>query len=209
MDPPTAFDSFSFKADIRDREVKYSDAEINERFGRMPKDIWRDPKYSCLNEEQRLVVESVLFCNYSVFFTGPAGTGKSHVLNTIKLLNRESVSPKRIAFTAMTGIAGVAIGGGTLNSWAGIGLGGGSAADLAKRVMGKDPSKKRWNDLTDILVIDEMSMMEAGMWEKLDLVGRKVRRGGQGLPFGGLKLVLCGDFFQLPPVKTQVRARED
>lgn len=68
---------------------------------------------------------------------------------------------------------------------------------MVARVMGNDYTKKRWRE-TDILVIDEISMLSAGFLDTLDFIACRVRNSRR--PFGGLQLVVCGDFYQLPPV---------
>ena len=157
-----------------------------------------------LSPEQRHVVEAVL-SGHSVFFTGPAGSGKSHVLSTIvRLLEDEryaiknhSGKPRKIAITATTGIAACNIGGITINSFAGVGTAEGSVPEMCARVMGNEYSKKRWRD-HDILVIDEVSMMPGQFLDKLNFVAQRARNNRS--TFGGMQLLLCGDFFQLPPV---------
>lgn len=157
-----------------------------------------------LSPEQRHVVEAVL-SGHSVFFTGPAGSGKSHVLSTIvRLLEDERYAikshngkPRKIAITATTGIAACNVGGITINSFAGVGTAEGSVPDMCARVMGNEYSKKRWRD-HDILVIDEISMMPGQFLDKLNFVAQRVRNNRS--TFGGMQLLLCGDFFQLPPV---------
>ena len=157
-----------------------------------------------LSPEQRHVVEAVL-SGHSVFFTGPAGSGKSHVLSTIvRLLEDERYAiknhkgqPRKIAITATTGIAACNVGGITINSFAGVGTAEGSVSEMAARVMGNEYSKKRWRD-HDILVIDEISMMPGQFLDKLNFVAQRVRNNRSA--FGGMQLLLCGDFFQLPPV---------
>ena len=104
------------------------------------------------------------------------------------------------AVTATTGIAACALGGTTINSFFGIGLGDGSCADMVKRVMKNEHVKAKINS-TDFLVIDEVSMMEGEMFDKLDEVAKKVRANNE--PFGGLVLILTGDFYQLPPIKVE------
>ena len=157
-----------------------------------------------LSPEQRHVVEAVL-SGHSVFFTGPAGSGKSHVLSTIvRLLEDEryaiknhSGKPRKIAITATTGIAACNVGGITINSFAGVGTAEGSVPEMCARVMGNEYSKKRWRD-HDILVIDEVSMMPGQFLDKLNFVAQRARNNRS--TFGGMQLLLCGDFFQLPPV---------
>lgn len=133
----------------------------------------------------------------SIFLTGPGGTGKSYLIN--ELWKR---STKEVSLTAMTGCAALLLNSKakTLHSWAGIGLGADVVPLLVSKVRKSRKAALRWLK-TDILVIDEVSMMTPEMFEKLDQVGRKVRRN-ELLPFGGLQLVLVGDFFQLPPVST-------
>ncbi|CAM9518427.1 unnamed protein product [Ectocarpus sp. 13 AM-2016] len=99
--------------------------------------------------------------------------------------------------TGTTGKAAVGIGGCTIHSFAGIGLGKDSVEQLVGRVKRSRNAQKRWAQCK-VLVIDEISMMEADLFDKLNLVGQRVK--GNGQPFGGIQLVLCGDFFQLPPV---------
>jgi ATP-dependent DNA helicase PIF1 len=157
-----------------------------------------------LSQEQQLVVEYVLQ-GKNIFFTGCAGTGKSTVLRTIiGMLPRFSTY-----VTASTGIAAVNIGGITLHSWAGIGKGEGSAPDLAKYLCILyystysishilDGHHRTWWERCKVLIIDEISMIDAELFEKLDFIGRVIRRTNK--PFGGIQLVVSGDFFQLPPV---------
>ena len=159
---------------------------------------------STLNELQRYVVASV-FSGCSVFFSGPAGSGKSFILRSILYLNENGstlVKPsmrrkKNIVLTATTGIAACTIGGITIHSFAGVGTGEGEREDMVARVMRNDYCKKRWRE-TDILVIDEISMLPANFLDTLDFIATRVRNDRR--PFGGLQLVLCGDFYQLPPV---------
>ena len=191
---PEPFDYERFKSSCRDKPLDYDDAELERRLGFSSK-VLDGGDYASLNDEQRLVVASVLFCNHSVFFTGPAGTGKSRVLNAITKLNSASRRPLRVHVAATTGIAGVAVGGGTLNSFAGVGLGKDAAEKLKNKVMSNSSAKARWTE-TDILVVDEVSMMEGGFFDKLDWIGRYVRKN-EKVPFGGLQVVLCGDFFQV------------
>jgi ATP-dependent DNA helicase PIF1 len=109
-----------------------------------------------------------------------------------------ALPPRGTFVTASTGIAALAISGTTLHSFAGIGLGKEPAAALICRVQKNERSLKRWRDAR-VLIVDEISMIDGALFEKLDAIARAVRRQ-PSLPFGGIQLVLSGDFLQLPPV---------
>jgi ATP-dependent DNA helicase PIF1 len=128
---------------------------------------------------------------HSVFFTGGAGVGKSFLLKQI--VRR---LPQRTTFvTASTGIAACAVGGVTIHHWAGVGSTERPVAEMTAQAMRTRGAQWR---AAKTLVIDEVSMLDADLFDTLDAVARRVR--GVQLPFGGLQLVLSGDFFQLPPV---------
>lgn len=152
-----------------------------------------------LSQEQRKVLDLVAEENKSVFFTGSAGTGKSVLLREIiKTLRAKNKSqPDRVAVTASTGLAACNVGGVTLHSFAGIGLGKEDIPELVRKVKRNQKAKMRWIR-TKILVIDEISMVDGDLFDKLEGVARNIRNNGR--PFGGIQLVITGDFFQLPPV---------
>jgi ATP-dependent DNA helicase PIF1 len=132
----------------------------------------------------------------SFFLTGAGGTGKSYVIqNIVKALNTDG---RDVALTAMTGCAALLLGKGakTLHSWAGIGLGKESAEVILMKLRKAFKAKKNWL-AADTLIIDEVSMMMPELLDKLDVIGKGMRRST--LPFGGLQLILVGDMFQLPP----------
>lgn len=112
-------------------------------------------------------------------------------------------SPGRLAVTAPTGLAAINIGGVTVHSFAGIGITqqdgiGNMQRYLAARICNSKVSSQRWRD-TEVLVIDEISMLAPDLFDQLEAVARQVRKRRE--PFGGLQLILCGDFLQLPPVE--------
>lgn len=139
----------------------------------------------------------------SFLLHGPGGTGKSYMLRSIA---SELVrNGKKVACTAATGVAAVnlsvpevLLSGSTIHSWAGIGLADGSVNKLIAKVTHDERARKRWTE-TDLLIIDEISMTGAELFDKLDMIGRKIRRVPDK-PFGGIQLILSGDFLQLPPV---------
>ena len=135
----------------------------------------------------------------SVFFTGSAGTGKSVLLREIisSLRKKYAREPDRIAVTASTGLAACNVGGVTLHSFAGIGLGKEPVAELVKKIKKNQKARHRWMR-TKVLVVDEVSMVDGELFDKLESIARQLRNNGR--PFGGIQLVITGDFFQLPPV---------
>jgi ATP-dependent DNA helicase PIF1 len=137
---------------------------------------------------------AILDAGHSIFLTGPAGSGKTYVLNQfIKDARREG---KSVAVTASTGLAATHLGGNTIHSWAGIGI----SDELHKKHV-NDLSKSRHEQIknADILIIDEVSMLHDYRLDMVDEVCRQVR-GKLEIPFGGLQVILSGDFYQLPPV---------
>ncbi|KAL1740872.1 DNA repair and recombination protein pif1 [Schizophyllum fasciatum] len=157
-----------------------------------------------LSLEQRLVLDLVK-TGKNVFFTGPAGTGKSVLLREIiQVFKDRGYTPAEVAITAPTGIASVNVGGSTIYSWAGIGLGNESAKKLVGRICCSLMLKNRWLNCST-LIIDEISMLDGELFDKLEYIARKVRHDPR--PFGGIQacndldsLIISGDFFQLPPV---------
>ncbi|KAF8675180.1 Dna repair and recombination [Rhizoctonia solani] len=148
-----------------------------------------------LSEEQKHVLDLVLQ-GKSVFFTGSAGTGKSVLLqNIIKTLHDRET--EGVYVTASTGIAAINIKGQTLHAFAGVGLGNQSRGTLISRASKTRGVPERWRD-ANILIIDEISMVAAHWFDDLEAIARSVRESKK--PFGGIQLVICGDFFQLPPV---------
>lgn len=156
----------------------------------------------CLSNEQRKVLNLVTDEQKSVFFTGSAGTGKSVLLREIikSLRAKHKTQPDRVAVTASTGLAACNVGGVTLHSFAGIGLGKEDVPELVKKIKRNQKAKSRWLR-TKILIVDEISMVDGDLFDKLEAVARNVRSSGR--PFGGIQLVITGDFFQLPPVPDQ------
>lgn len=152
-----------------------------------------------LSSEQRKVLDLVVDGKKSVFFTGSAGTGKSVLLREIirVLRDRHKRETDRVAVTASTGLAACNVGGVTLHSFAGIGLGKEAVPELVRKIKRNSKAKLRWMR-TKILVIDEISMVDGDLFDKLEGIARIIRNNGR--PFGGIQLVITGDFFQLPPV---------
>ena len=136
----------------------------------------------------------------SVFFTGSAGTGKSVLLREIikELHRKHAKRPDSVAVTASTGIAACNIGGVTIHSFAGIGLGKETVAQLVNKIRKNRKAAARWAR-TQVLIIDEISMVDPALLDKLEEIARLMRKKPDR-PFGGIQLVITGDFFQLPPV---------
>ena len=150
-----------------------------------------------LNSGQRQVVRAAL-AGRSMFFHGAAGTGKSFTLSVLIASLRQAHGADAVAVTAPTGIAAVNVGGTTVHKFVGAGLCKGDIDKLVGKVSSSGTSVARWR-ATQVLVIDEVSMLTDHMLTLLDACGRAAR-GARHLPFGGLQMVVSGDFFQLPPV---------
>ncbi|XP_050298703.1 ATP-dependent DNA helicase PIF1 [Anthonomus grandis grandis] len=144
-----------------------------------------------LDMEQREVLQACI-SGQNVFFTGSAGTGKSFLLR--KIIG--ALPPDVTIATASTGVAACHIGGITLHQFAGIG-GGDASLERSVEMASKPPAVSIWRKCKH-LIIDEISMVDGVYFEKIEEVARRVRRNEK--PFGGIQLILCGDFFQLPPV---------
>lgn len=148
-----------------------------------------------MNAEQRSALQTFeLGCN--MFITGPAGTGKSYTLKYIiqKAIQEEKV----VGITASTGLAACLIKGRTLHSYLGIGLATKDVSLLARAALQNKSLKSRLTKL-DVLVVDEISQIDGELFDKVCKYLQFVRHNDA--PFGGVQLVLCGDFCQLPPVK--------
>lgn len=137
----------------------------------------------------------ILKMGHNVYLTGPAGSGKTHVLNLyIDYLRSHDIS---IGITASTGIAATHMGGTTIHAWSGIGVKSELDNSDIKDILKKSHIKRRMEQVK-VLIIDEVSMLHHF---RLDLVDRVLRAGKKrDEPFGGIQVILCGDFFQLPPV---------
>lgn len=142
----------------------------------------------------------------SLFVIGFAGAGKSFLIREMKYRLEQEQSNRKMHITATTGVAAYNIGGITINAFMGIGTGEHSLDVLIKRVRRKSGIRERIMS-TDVLVIDEISMMSAEMFEKLDGVCRAIR-GSKGL-FGGIQVVLMGDLLQLQSVFRESAVRTD
>lgn len=133
----------------------------------------------------------------NIFITGPGGTGKSVLIKSI--YNDSINKSQNIIVCAMTGIASVLLEcqAQTIHSWSGIGIKSDEPEKLSSLIASNKYNKKDWKNV-DILIIDEVSMMDKDMFDTLYLIGQKVR--DNLLPFGGIQIIMSGDFYQLPPI---------
>ncbi len=143
----------------------------------------------------------ILKLGHNVFLTGQAGSGKTYLLNKyIEYIKNNNVN---VSVTASTGIAATHIDGRTIHSWAGIGIDEHLTESQIKNLKENDNVYSRIA-LTKVLVIDEISMLSANRLDLVDHVCKAVRQDLR--PFGGMQVIMSGDFFQLPPV---AKGKED
>lgn len=142
---------------------------------------------------QGLALE-IMLSGESVLLTGPAGAGKTYVLNQfIKFAKREG---KHVSVTATTGLAATHLGGTTIHSWAGIGIMDSLPSNFVTHMT---KGRVEIIEKTDVLIIDEISMLHDYRLDMVDEVCRLVRKKPD-VPFGGIQVIMSGDFFQLPPI---------
>jgi ATP-dependent exoDNAse (exonuclease V) alpha subunit len=145
-----------------------------------------------MNQEKAL---AVLKSGRNVFLTGSAGTGKTYVIN--QFVQHLKDAKVEVAVTASTGIAATHIKGSTIHSWSGIGvkqvLSSRDLAGLKKKKYLRDQFEK-----TKVLIIDEISMLHRQQIDSIDQIISYCKDTNES--FGGIQVILCGDFFQLPPI---------
>jgi ATP-dependent DNA helicase PIF1 len=158
-----------------------------------------------LSQQQQCVFDKYLL-RQNIFITGPGGSGKSALIKYI--YEDASKRGRNIQVTALTGCAAVLLNckAKTLHSWAGIGLGNAEADFIVEKIEKNRYKKKVWRE-TDILIVDEVSMMSLKLFELINLVGKEVRKSNR--PFGGIQVIFSGDFYQLPPVASNSANLED
>lgn len=134
----------------------------------------------------------------NIFVTGPGGTGKTALIQHI--VKHCENNKKKIQVCALTGCAALLLSkcnARTIHSWSGIRQGKGDPEKIISDIYKNKKVSKTWKT-TDVLIIDEISMMSKFIFELLDTIGKRIRR--IQTPFGGIQLVFTGDFYQLPPV---------
>ncbi|MCA9366084.1 AAA family ATPase, partial [Candidatus Kaiserbacteria bacterium] len=147
---------------------------------------------------KQLQALEILKTGANAFLTGEPGSGKTHVINEyIAWLEAAGIN---VAVTASTGIAATHIGGMTIHSWSGLGVRSTLSAYELDQITTKEKVAGRIKK-AKVLVIDEISMLDGVVLESIDRICRTVRQSAQS--FGGLQVILVGDFFQLPPVTKQ------
>jgi len=154
-----------------------------------------------LNQAKAL---AVLKSGKNVFLTGSAGAGKTYVLNQYIQYLKEHKVP--VAITASTGIAATHMNGMTIHAWSGIGvkdyLNEADLMSLSNRKYLRDKM-----EAVKVLIIDEISMLHK---RQLDLVNKVLKFfKSNELPFGGIQVILAGDFFQLPPVGSDAEPNKE
>ena len=110
---------------------------------------------------------------------------------------QEQVGKEKVFVTASTGIAACNIGGITVHSFAGLGIADMDINHTLRKIRQNEAAVDRWKNCS-VLVIDEISMLDGHLFDTLEYVARVLRRNDY--PFGGIQVVLSGDFFQLPAV---------
>ncbi|CAD1471384.1 unnamed protein product, partial [Heterotrigona itama] len=150
--------------------------------------LYENPTTGEITEEQSRILDAVI-----------SGTGKSFLLKKIIA----ALPPDVTVATASTGVAACHIGGITLHQFAGIGLGTANL-DRCCQMASRNSSATAWRK-TKHLIIDEISMVDGDYFDKIEAVARHIRKNER--PFGGIQLILCGDFFQLPPVSKENKAK--
>ncbi len=149
-------------------------------------------------EAQKAAFDSYLN-GENIFITGPGGCGKSYFIQKVYKHAREN--GKKIQVTSMTGCSAILLncGATTIHKWGCLGLGKGEEFDIFKRII---KMKKHLNYIeTDILVLDEVSMLNEKLFEIINYLCQKFRKC-EDKPFGNLQIIFSGDFYQLPPVCT-------
>jgi ATP-dependent DNA helicase PIF1 len=138
---------------------------------------------------------AVMLSGRSVFLTGAPGAGKTYVLN--EFIRRAQREGKSVAVTASTGIAATHIGGATIHSWSGLGIRD-VLTQLDCDILSANAMLRKRYIATDVLVIDEVSMLHGKRLDMLNEIAKLFRENDE--PFGGMQVILVGDLFQLPPV---------
>jgi ATP-dependent DNA helicase PIF1 len=135
----------------------------------------------------------------NLFITGEGGTGKTTLIHY--LITSAFTRKKKIQLCAMTGCAALllACNARTIHSWSGIRLAKGTIESIIQSVLYSRKHVQNWKTV-DILVVDEISMMSKRIFDLLNEIGKCIRKNNK--PFGGIQVVFCGDFYQLPPVAT-------
>jgi ATP-dependent DNA helicase PIF1 len=137
----------------------------------------------------------ILKTGANVFLTGEPGAGKTHVIN--QYIAWLEAAGLKVAVTASTGIASTHIGGMTIHSWSGLGIRDQLSSYDLDQISTNEKIVKRAKG-SHVLIIDEISMLDGKVLDMVDQIMRTVRQKGEA--FGGLQVVVVGDFFQLPPV---------
>lgn len=133
----------------------------------------------------------------NIFLTGEAGSGKTYLLNEyIQYLKDNNVA---VAITASTGIAATHLHGTTIHSWSGIGIRDHISEIDLEKLLTSQRIKSNYQK-TKVLIIDEISMLHKHQLDMVDAIARYILNSDKA--FGGIQIVLCGDFFQLPPVSS-------
>jgi ATP-dependent DNA helicase PIF1 len=137
----------------------------------------------------------------NVFLTGPGGSGKSFLIKYFINWYKSEIETEdsKIYITSTTGLSSILIDGITINRYSGIGIGDKDIETLYKKIIKMKNLKKRWCN-TSVLIIDEISMMDSDIFDKLEILAKKIRKNEDS--FGGIQIILSGDFLQLPPVKS-------
>lgn len=149
-----------------------------------------------LSEKQQIALDNFILGN-NIFLTGPGGSGKTYLIK--KIVEKCNENMLNVQVCALTGCAAVLLEckAKTIHSWGGIGLANGEPIDVVKRVCKSKYKRLPWKN-TDVLIIDEVSMMSRKLFDILNKIAQVVRKSKE--PFGGMQVIFSGDFYQLPPV---------
>jgi ATP-dependent DNA helicase PIF1 len=147
-------------------------------------------------DERDIIKNAIFNSNRNIFISGAGGTGKSYMLKEI--INEARDKGIVCEMTAATGVAAVNVSGTTLHRFFGVGLCTGDIEYIIGKVKkNRDALMRIMN--TKLLFIDEISMIGDKLFAKLDLVAKHYRKSRE--PFGGMRLVVSGDFLQLCPIE--------